>query len=50
MLVFDRKVSVATPAYFIALTFEGGRVTAIHDFLFARYAMEGVDLRPGIVG
>ncbi len=44
MLVFDHKVSVETPAYFVALTFEGGRVAAIHDFLFARYAMEGVAL------
>lgn len=44
MLVFDRKVSSETPAYFVALTFEGGRVAAIHDFLFARYAMEGMDL------
>jgi RNA polymerase sigma-70 factor (ECF subfamily) len=44
MLVFDRKLSLETPAYFVALTFEGGRVAAIHDFLFARYAMEGADL------
>jgi hypothetical protein len=28
----------------VALTFKGERVTAIHDFLFARYAMDGVDL------
>jgi RNA polymerase sigma-70 factor, ECF subfamily len=41
MLVFDRHVSLETPAYFVALTFEGDRVVAIHDFLFARYAMEG---------
>jgi len=44
MLVFDRNVSLETPAYFVALTFDGGRVAAIHDFLFARYAMDGVDL------
>jgi RNA polymerase sigma-70 factor (ECF subfamily) len=44
MLVFDRKVSLETPAYFVALTFDGDRVAAIHDFLFARYAMDGVDL------
>jgi RNA polymerase sigma-70 factor (ECF subfamily) len=42
MLVYDRSVSLDAPAYFVALTFEGDRVTAIHDFLFARYAMEGV--------
>jgi len=44
MLVFERNVSLETPAYFVALTFDGGRVAAIHDFLFARYAMDGVDL------
>jgi RNA polymerase sigma-70 factor, ECF subfamily len=44
MLVFDRNVSLETPAYFVALTFDGYRVAAIHDFLFARYAMDGVDI------
>jgi RNA polymerase sigma-70 factor (ECF subfamily) len=42
MLVFDRNVSLDTPAYFVALTFAGDRVAAIHDFLFARYAMDDV--------
>lgn len=46
MLVFDRNVSLEMPAYFVALTFHGDRVAAIHDFLFARYAMEGVDVLP----
>jgi RNA polymerase sigma-70 factor (ECF subfamily) len=45
MLVYDRDVSLDTPAYFVALDFEGGRVVRIRDFLFARYAMEGVELR-----
>jgi RNA polymerase sigma-70 factor, ECF subfamily len=45
MLVFDRKASLETPAYFVALTFDGDRVAGIHDFLFARYAMEGVDVQ-----
>jgi RNA polymerase sigma-70 factor, ECF subfamily len=44
MLVFDRMVSLETPAYFVALTFDGDRVAGIHDFLYARYAMEGVDV------
>lgn len=44
MLVFDRRASLETPAYFVALTFEAGRVAAIYDFLFAPYAMEGADL------
>lgn len=35
MLVFDRKVSLENPAYFVSLTFAGGRVTGIHDFLYA---------------
>jgi Bacterial regulatory helix-turn-helix protein, lysR family len=46
MLVYDRQVSFRTPAYFIALKFEGGRVVVIRDFLFARYAMDGVEMRP----
>jgi len=44
MLVFERQVDLESPAYFVGLTFEGGRVTAIHDFLYARYALEGVSL------
>jgi hypothetical protein len=46
MLVFDRNVSLDAPAYFVALTFAGDRVVAIHDFLFARYALEGVTAEP----
>lgn len=46
MLVYDREVSLDTPAYFVALEFEGDTVTGIRDFLFARYAMETADLRP----
>jgi RNA polymerase sigma-70 factor (ECF subfamily) len=44
MLVYDREISLATPAYFVALDFEGDRLVSIHDFLYARYAMEGIDL------
>jgi RNA polymerase sigma-70 factor (ECF subfamily) len=46
MLVYDRRISLETPAYFVALEFDGGRVVSIHDFLYARYAMEGIDLAP----
>ena len=46
MLVYDREISLETPAYFVALDFDGDRVVSIHDFLFARYAMDGVDLSP----
>ncbi|HCN90327.1 MAG TPA: RNA polymerase subunit sigma-70 [Oxalobacteraceae bacterium] len=45
MLVFDRDVSLDTPAYFVAIEFDGDRVVAIRDFLFARYAMEGIEIR-----
>jgi len=34
MLVYDREVSLGTPAYFVALGFDGDRVASIHDFLF----------------
>jgi RNA polymerase sigma-70 factor, ECF subfamily len=44
MLVFERNVSLDTPAYFVALTFNADRVAAIHDFLFARYGMDGVNV------
>jgi RNA polymerase sigma-70 factor, ECF subfamily len=46
MLVYDREISLGTPAYFVALDFDGDRVVSIHDFLYARYAMDGVDLSP----
>jgi RNA polymerase sigma-70 factor (ECF subfamily) len=44
MLVYDREVSLEAPAYFVALDFDGDRVVSIHDFLYARYAMDGIDL------
>lgn len=44
MIVYDRNVSMETPAYFVALGFAGGRVASVHDFLYARYAMDGIDL------
>jgi RNA polymerase sigma-70 factor, ECF subfamily len=45
MLVYDREVSLETPAYFVALGFDGQRVISIRDFLFARYAMDGIDVQ-----
>jgi RNA polymerase sigma-70 factor (ECF subfamily) len=48
MLVYDREVSLETLAYFVALGFDRGRIISIHDFLFARYAMDGIDVQ--IVG
>ena len=46
MLVYDRDVSLETPAYFVGVDFDGDGVVSIHDFLYARYAMEGVALFP----
>ena len=46
MIVFDGEVSLKTPAYFVALDFDGDRLVSVHDFLYARYAMEGIDLFP----
>lgn len=46
MIVYDREVSLETPAYFVTLDFEGDRLVSIHDFLYARYAMDSVDLFP----
>src|SRR6202040_2423829 len=42
MLVYDREISLGTPPYFVALDFDGDRVVSIHDFLYARYAMDGL--------
>jgi RNA polymerase sigma-70 factor, ECF subfamily len=46
MVVFDREVSLETPAYFVGLDFDGDRLVSVHDFLYARYAMDGIDLFP----
>jgi RNA polymerase sigma-70 factor (ECF subfamily) len=44
MLVYDREVSLDEPAYFVALTFVADKVSSIHDFLYARYAMEAISI------
>jgi RNA polymerase sigma-70 factor (ECF subfamily) len=44
MIVYDRNVSLETPAYFVALDFVDDRVVSVHDFLYARYAMDGIEL------
>jgi hypothetical protein len=44
MLVYDRVISLETPAYFVELNIEGDLVISIRDFLFARYAMDSVTL------
>jgi RNA polymerase sigma-70 factor (ECF subfamily) len=45
MLVYDREVSLEEPAYFVVLTFVGDKVSSIHDFLYARYAMEAISIQ-----
>jgi RNA polymerase sigma-70 factor, ECF subfamily len=44
MVVYDRNVSLESPAYFVALDFVGDRLVSVRDFLYARYAMDSVDL------
>jgi RNA polymerase sigma-70 factor, ECF subfamily len=44
MVVYDRNVSLETPAYFVSLEFADDRVVSVHDFLYARYAMDGIEL------
>jgi RNA polymerase sigma-70 factor (ECF subfamily) len=45
MFVFDRHDSLDWPAYFVAIDFEDSGVTSIKDFLCARYALDGADVR-----
>ncbi|MEM5315052.1 SDR family NAD(P)-dependent oxidoreductase [Paraburkholderia sp. JHI869] len=45
MVVFDRNDPAGGPAYFVALDFVGDAVTGIRDFLFARYVLDGAELR-----
>jgi RNA polymerase sigma-70 factor, ECF subfamily len=44
MLVYDREVSLDELAYFVVLTFADDKVIGIHDFLYARYALEAVSI------
>ncbi len=50
MLVYERAVSLDAPAYFVVLDFEGGLVSRIHDFLYARYAMDAAEGAVQILG
>jgi RNA polymerase sigma-70 factor (ECF subfamily) len=45
MIVYDREVSLDEPAYFVVLTFVGDKVSSIHGFLYARYAMGAVSIQ-----
>lgn len=45
MLVYERAVSLDAPAYFVVLDFEGDQVSRVHDFLYARYAMDDAVIR-----
>lgn len=43
MLVFDKTGPMEKPSHFVLLDWQGERIVAIRDFLFAPYAMEAVD-------
>jgi len=45
ILVCDRRNASAPPMYFVLLEWTADRLTNIRDFRFARYAIEGADLR-----
>ena len=44
LLVSDPRDPVATPKYFILVQWTDGRIAAIRDFRYARYAAEGAEL------
>jgi RNA polymerase sigma-70 factor, ECF subfamily len=46
-LVHRPDTSPLTPAYFVLLAWDGGRVTHIRDFRYAVYATEGAELSVG---
>jgi RNA polymerase sigma-70 factor (ECF subfamily) len=45
VLVYDADDPDQRLKYFVLLDWEGERIVAIRDFVFARYAMEGAELR-----
>ena len=45
LLAFDPDDMAGKPIYFVLLEWEGERVAAIRDFRYARYAMEGAEIR-----
>ncbi|MES2069968.1 MAG: sigma-70 family RNA polymerase sigma factor [Pseudomonadota bacterium] len=49
MLVYERAASAGKsagkPVYFVALDIEEDQIVSVRDFLFARYAMEGLEPR-----
>ena len=44
VLIFDPNDAQGPPTYFVLLDWVDGKVVAIRDFLFARYAMEGAEI------
>jgi RNA polymerase sigma-70 factor (ECF subfamily) len=45
LLAFDPDDMAGAPIYFVLLEWTGERVAAIRDFRYARYAMEGAEIR-----
>ncbi len=43
MLVFDRTAATTKPAHFVLIEWQGDRIAAIRDFLFAPYAVEAIE-------
>jgi hypothetical protein len=45
VLVYDADDPAQRVKYFVLLRWAGGRIVAVRDFVFARYAIEGARLR-----
>ncbi len=45
LLAFDPDDALGTPMYFVLIEWVEGKVAAIRDFRYARYAMEGAEVR-----
>ena len=47
VLVHDPADPSATPRYIILVDWAEGRISAIRDFRYARYVLDGAELSPG---
>lgn len=43
-MVVDLTHVYARPTYFVLLEWDGGKLVAIRDFRYARYAVEGAEM------
>lgn len=44
IMVYDMSEQTAAPSYFVLLSWDGGRVSLIRDFRYARYVMRDIEL------